>query len=73
MVSWAKRDEVIFKDGAIVDGLERQLTALKESKDYLFNSETPEPKIVTKTNGKTTAPMSALEAAALKGAGLPVE
>lgn len=68
-----KRDEVIFKDGQIVDGLERQLSALKENKDYLFNSDTPEPKIVTKTDGKTTVPMSAFEAAAMKGAGLPVE
>jgi len=37
---------VIGEDGSIV-GLKEQLEPLKETKDYLFDSDEPEPKVVT--------------------------
>lgn len=62
-------ETIVYKDGKFT-GLEDQLKSLQESKEYLFNSENPEPKIVTKTNGGGGLAMSAVEAAMWKGAGM---
>ena len=62
-------DLITFKDGKL-GGLEDQLKPLAETKDYLFVSDNPELKIITKTDGKTTQPQTAFEAAAWKGSGL---
>lgn len=64
-------DIIKVEDGKI-KGLEEQLKPLQESKDYLFDSETPNPKIVTKTGSKPES-MTAFEAAAMKGAGFATE
>jgi DNA-directed RNA polymerase alpha subunit len=62
-------DVITFKDGKL-GGLEDQLKPLMETKAYLFNSDTPEPKIVTKTSGSSGTQLTALEAAAFRGAGI---
>lgn len=51
------RDALKFSDGKIV-GLDEQLTALKTSKDYLFESDTPAPQIIGSTTGAPAADMS---------------
>ncbi len=61
-------DLKLAEDGSIV-GLNEQLESLIEEKDYLFDSEKPDPKIVTNTNN-TTVVGDAFEAAMRKGAGL---
>lgn len=45
-------EKVKFNDKyEIVEGLEEQITPLKESHDYLFNSDKPLPKFADKTTG----------------------
>lgn len=59
-------------DGSIA-GLEDQIKTIMESKDgFLFESDKPEPKIVSGGNNQTVGNISAFEAAARKGAGLPI-
>ncbi len=58
-------------DGSII-GLDDQLKTIKEGNDYLFEPETPDPKIVASTPGGGLTGLSALEASAYKGAGLPL-
>jgi len=60
-----------FNDGKII-GLEDQLKTIQEGNDYLFESDEPTPKVVTKGQGKTTLTDSAVMAAR-KAANLPVE
>lgn len=56
-------------DGSII-GLDDQLKKVKESNDYLFDSDTPTPKIVTGGNNKSVITDSVV-LAARKAAGLP--
>jgi len=56
-------------DGSII-GLEDQLKKIKEGNDYLFESDTPTPKIVT--GGKQTVSTDSVVDAARKAAGLPL-
>ncbi|MCX6082014.1 MAG: phage scaffolding protein [Chloroflexi bacterium] len=58
------------EDGAFI-GLKEQLDPLKSSKDYLFESDTPTPKIITGGNSKSILgdPMAD---AMRKAAGLPM-
>jgi predicted nucleic acid-binding Zn-ribbon protein len=56
-------------DGSII-GLEDQLKKVKESADYLFEGDKPDPKIVIGGNNQTVTGDSFL-AAARRGAGLP--
>lgn len=58
-------------DGSII-GLDDQLKKIKESNDYLFDSETPLPKVVVGGNNKSVITDSVVQAAR-KAAGLPVE
>jgi len=58
-------------DGAIA-GLEEQLGNLKSEQDYLFESEQPEPKVVTGGKSKTLLSDAAF-IAARQAAGLPVD
>lgn len=58
-------------DGSII-GLEDQLKKVKESNDYLFDSENPTPKIVTGGNNKSVITDSVV-LAARKAAGLSIE
>lgn len=50
--------------------LDEQMKPLLESHPHYANSETPNPKIITKSNGGGGSAMSALEAAVWKGSGL---
>jgi len=59
-------------DGTIV-GLEDQLKKIKEANDYLFENETPTPKIVAGVINQPVGNISAFEAAARRGAGLPLQ
>jgi len=57
-------------DGSII-GLDDQLKKIKEANDYLFESETTEPKIVLGGNNKTVVTDTAVRAFR-EAAGLPV-
>lgn len=64
-------DALKFNDGKII-GLEDQLKTIQEEADYLFESDEPKPKIVTKGEGKSVLSDS-MVIAARKAANLPVE
>lgn len=67
-----KADDLkLSEDGATVIGLDDQLKALREQKDFLFESDTPAPRIVAGTTG-TQLNTDTFEAAMRKGAGLPM-
>lgn len=56
-------------DGSVI-GLDDQLKKVKESNDYLFESDTPTPKIVTGGNNRSVLGDAVVDAAR-KAAGLP--
>ena len=58
-------------DGSIL-GLKEQLEKIKSENDYLFESDTPTPKIVAGGNNKPVI-IDSVVLAARKAAGLPVE
>jgi hypothetical protein len=65
-----KADDLkLAEDGSLV-GLKDQLEKIKSENDYLFDSDTPTPKIVTGGNSKTVIGDSVV-ASARKAAGLP--
>jgi len=59
----------LSEDGTIVD-LDRQLVEIKKENDYLFESDTPTPRIITGGTSKTVISDSVVDAAR-KAAGLP--
>jgi DNA repair exonuclease SbcCD ATPase subunit len=59
-------------DGSIV-GLKEQLEKIQSENDYLFESDQPAPKIVAGGGNPNPSSMSTFEAAARRGAGLPVQ
>ncbi len=59
----------LAEDGS-VSGLKEQLEKIQKDNDFLFESETPDPKIVLGGNNQPIKNISAFEAAARKGAGL---
>lgn len=59
-------------DGSIV-GLKEQLEKLQSEADYLFESDQPAPKIVAGGGNPNPSSISTFEAAARRGAGLPVQ
>lgn len=59
-------------DDGSISGLKEQLEKIKTDADYLFDSETVTPKIVTSSNNKQVINDSVV-IAARKAAGLPVE
>lgn len=72
VVPHLKKDMLkLGEDGKFV-GLAEQLKPLQESKDYLFESETPIPEIVTGAQGKKVK-LDSFTAALRKGAELPPE
>jgi dsDNA-specific endonuclease/ATPase MutS2 len=64
-----KKDSLKLDGEGKFVGLEEQLKTLKESKDYLFNSENPDPQIVIGAESQNGG--DAITAAVRKGAGLP--
>jgi hypothetical protein len=66
-----KKDALkLGEDGKSVIGLKEQIEPLKSTKDYLFESDTPTPRIVAGGNNQTVG--DAVLSAARKAAGLPV-
>lgn len=59
-------------DDGSISGLKEQLEKIKSDNDYLFDSETPLPKVVVGGNNKSVITDSVV-LAARKAAGLPVE
>ena len=58
-------------DGSIL-GLKEQLERVQSENDYLFTSDTPDPTLTLGGGNKSVTQMSSFEAAARRGAGLPV-
>lgn len=58
-------------DGSIL-GLKEQLEKVQSENDYLFTSDTPDPTLTLGGGNKPITQMSTFEAAARRGAGLPV-
>ena len=65
-----KRDTIKLDENGKLSGLDEQIKTLKESKDYLFQEEEPNPQIITGTNTQQING-DAIAAAVRKGAGLP--
>jgi hypothetical protein len=63
-------DLKLAEDGSIV-GLNEQLAKVKETKDFLFESDKPAPKIVTGGNNQSIMKGDAITEIARKAAGLP--
>lgn len=62
-------DDLKLSDDGKIIGLDDQLKTVKEQNDYLFESDTPTPTIVTGGNNPTVT--DSFLAAVRKGAGLP--
>ncbi len=61
---------LVMGDDGTISGLKEQLEKIKAENDYLFESEAPEPKVVTGAQSKSVL-TDTFTAAARKAAGLP--
>ena len=65
-----KLDDLKLAEDGTIKHLDKQLETLKAEHDFLFESDTPAPRIVAGTTG-TQLNTDTFEAAMRKGAGLP--
>jgi hypothetical protein len=54
---------VQFNEEGVLEGLDSQLEAIKEENDYLFESETPVPRVVSGANSKSVMDDATVDAA----------